>query len=145
MYSAFRVPVVEHLGAEIRLARNALEVLEELLSAQVAPRPVRVHNAGVVSYGQHEELATLRALLPDLRPDLVVLQFTAANDVVDDQRWLDQSPLVVDPEGAAVALLSHDLFERRWGGDPAVVGSTVPLDGRRHRIVGVLPRILWQS
>ena len=41
--------------------------------------------------------------------------------------------------GSAVLLLSHRLWERRFGADPAVIGSTIPLDGRGHLVVGVLP------
>lgn len=44
-----------------------------------------------------------------------------------------------DPGGEDVALLSHELFERRYGGDRRLVGGSVPLDGRRFRVVGVLP------
>jgi lysophospholipase L1-like esterase len=84
--------------------------LEDLLGSALAPRGVRVHNAGIVSYGQHEELACVRELVPRLRPDLVVLQFTVANDALDDQRWLAETPLRIDPEGAA-ALATHPFLD----------------------------------
>jgi putative ABC transport system permease protein len=38
-----------------------------------------------------------------------------------------------------VALLGHDLWRRRFGGDPAVVGRRAELDGRPHTVVGVMP------
>jgi putative ABC transport system permease protein len=41
--------------------------------------------------------------------------------------------------GAAVILLSHRYWQRRFGADPAMVGREVSLDGRKFRIVGVLP------
>ena len=44
-----------------------------------------------------------------------------------------------EPGGRAVLLLSHRLWQRRFGADPAVVGRTVSLDGRGHVVVGVLP------
>lgn len=37
-----------------------------------------------------------------------------------------------------VGLLTHDAWERVWGGDPSIVGATVRLDGRSVEIVGVL-------
>src|SRR5829696_1611302 len=38
-----------------------------------------------------------------------------------------------------VAVLSHALWVRRFGADPAAVGSTIDLSGRRLQIVGVMP------
>jgi predicted permease len=37
-----------------------------------------------------------------------------------------------------VALLSHGLWQRRFGGDPKVLGSVIQVDGVTRRIVGVL-------
>jgi putative ABC transport system permease protein len=42
------------------------------------------------------------------------------------------------PKGPKVALISYPLWLRRYGGDPSVVGNTLPLDGNPVRIVGVL-------
>lgn len=39
-----------------------------------------------------------------------------------------------------VVVLSHGLWQRKFGADPAVVGQAVELDGREHTIVGVAPR-----
>jgi putative ABC transport system permease protein len=41
-----------------------------------------------------------------------------------------------DPNGM---LLTHALWTSRFGGDPAVLGSTVQLDGRTYSVLGVLP------
>ena len=38
-----------------------------------------------------------------------------------------------------VVLLSHGLWERRFGADPALVGRAVLLDGEPYTVVGVLP------
>ena len=43
------------------------------------------------------------------------------------------------PEGARVALMSHGLWARRFGGDPAIVGRTLTLDGGAYTVIGVLP------
>ncbi|HEX7049828.1 MAG TPA: ADOP family duplicated permease [Longimicrobiales bacterium] len=44
------------------------------------------------------------------------------------------------PAPGAVALLSHDVWATRFGGDPGVVGRTITLDGASLEVVGVLPR-----
>ncbi|HKC25835.1 MAG TPA: ABC transporter permease, partial [Thermoanaerobaculia bacterium] len=43
------------------------------------------------------------------------------------------------PGRGRVAVLSHELFVRRFGGDPAAVGGSIELDGVKHEIAGVLP------
>jgi len=38
-----------------------------------------------------------------------------------------------------VAVLSHALWESRFGGDPKLVGNTIRLDGEPYTVIGVLP------
>lgn len=45
-----------------------------------------------------------------------------------------------DREGAArVAVLSHAIWQRRFGGEPGILGRTLKLDGELHTVVGVMP------
>ena len=43
------------------------------------------------------------------------------------------------PNAPAVAVLSHGLWERRYGADPGIVGKTIEMDGEPLTIVGVMP------
>ena len=43
------------------------------------------------------------------------------------------------PGAAAVALLTDGFWRRRFGADPAVVGSVLQLNGVPHTVVGILP------
>ena len=42
-------------------------------------------------------------------------------------------------EGPKVAMLSHELWQRRYGGDPGLVGRTIEIDRQLHEVVGILP------
>jgi putative ABC transport system permease protein len=42
-------------------------------------------------------------------------------------------------DDANVVLLSHGAWQRRFGGDPRVVGRTLQLDGTATQVIGVLP------
>lgn len=43
------------------------------------------------------------------------------------------------PGAAPVAVLSYSFWQRRFGGDPAVVGSSMALDAKSYTIVGITP------
>ncbi len=49
------------------------------------------------------------------------------------------------PGGAKVVMLGYGLWQRRYGGDPSIVGRRIRLDGVDQTVVGVLPRAfhLW--
>ncbi|MEO8077870.1 MAG: ABC transporter permease [Acidobacteriota bacterium] len=44
------------------------------------------------------------------------------------------------PGGPKVVILSYGLWMRRYGGDPAIVGRSISLDGLDQTVVGVMPR-----
>lgn len=48
------------------------------------------------------------------------------------------------PGHETVALLSHDLWQRRYSGDPGILGQKIPLNGKTYTVVGVLPAWLKQ-
>lgn len=43
------------------------------------------------------------------------------------------------PDGAAVCVLSHALWQRLFNGDPAAIGDSVLLRGEPHAVVGIMP------
>jgi putative ABC transport system permease protein len=79
--------------------------------------------------GTPERLAAAR-VTPNLFPTLGVDPLIG--------RWF------VEPEGfpeqSAVAILSYELWQRRFGGDRGIVGQTIRLDGKPHLVAGVMPR-----
>ena len=51
-------------------------------------------------------------------------------------RLFDKSQEVKAAE--PVAVISHALWQRRFGGDPSAVGQTIPVNGQAARIIGVM-------
>ncbi|HVF90769.1 MAG TPA: ABC transporter permease [Blastocatellia bacterium] len=43
------------------------------------------------------------------------------------------------PGGERVVLLSHGLWQKRFGGDPNLVNQTVELDGQNTTVIGIMP------
>lgn len=48
-------------------------------------------------------------------------------------------PEEAQPGAAKVAVISHQLWKGRFGGDPKVLGRTIRIEGESHAIVGVMP------
>ena len=76
-----------------------------------------------------EEVAALRVGI-DLIP-MLGMSLAAGRAFLPDEVSADRSQVV---------MLSHRLWQERFGGDPGIVGRTMLLDGQRHTIVGVMPR-----
>jgi predicted permease len=52
-------------------------------------------------------------------------------------RWFSRED---DAPGAAeTVILSDGYWQRRFGGDPAVIGRSITVDGRPHEVIGVMP------
>lgn len=54
-------------------------------------------------------------------------------------RGRDFLPEEERPEKAQVALIGYGLWQRRYGGDPDIIGQTMTLDAKPYTIIGVLP------
>jgi putative ABC transport system permease protein len=48
------------------------------------------------------------------------------------------------PPKASVALLSHGLWQRRYAGDPRLLGQAIIIDGKSYTVIGILPAWLKQ-
>jgi putative ABC transport system permease protein len=48
------------------------------------------------------------------------------------------------PAKASVALLSHGLWQRRYAGDPRLLGQAIIIDGKSYTVIGILPAWLKQ-
>lgn len=44
------------------------------------------------------------------------------------------------PEGPNVTVLSHGLWQRRFGGDEQIIGKDVLLNGSKYTVIGIMPR-----
>jgi len=48
------------------------------------------------------------------------------------------------PAKAAVVLVSHGLWQRRYAGDPGLIGEAMIIDGKSYTVIGILPPWLKQ-
>jgi predicted permease len=62
-------------------------------------------------------------------------------DVLGVRPILGRNFLPEEQEGADVALITRNFWQKRMGGDPNVIGRSITLDGVAHTIVGVLPNM----
>jgi len=47
------------------------------------------------------------------------------------------------PEAAGVAILGHGFWQRRFGGDPAIIGQALTLGGQSRTVIGIMPSEFW--
>src|SRR5215510_1663767 len=62
-------------------------------------------------------------------------------DVLGVQPILGRNFLPEEEEGADVALVTENFWQKRMGGDPNVIGRGITLNGIAHTIVGILPNL----
>jgi putative ABC transport system permease protein len=58
---------------------------------------------------------------------------------VTPERGREFRPEESEPGGPPVVILSHALWQRRFGANPAIIGTTATVDGRPRTVVGVMP------
>ncbi|HEY2679905.1 MAG TPA: ABC transporter permease [Candidatus Udaeobacter sp.] len=62
-------------------------------------------------------------------------------DLLSVRPILGRNFLPQEEEGADVAVVTSNFWQKRLGGDPNVIGRNIALDGTAHTIVGVLPNM----
>jgi len=62
-------------------------------------------------------------------------------DLLGVRPILGRNFLAQEEEGADVAVVTRNFWQKRLGGDPNVIGRSIALDGTAHTIVGVLPNM----
>ena len=62
-------------------------------------------------------------------------------DVLGVRPVRDRNFLPAEEEGADVAMVTENFWQKRMGGDPNVIGRSITLDGVPHTIVGILPNL----
>ena len=75
-------------------------------------------------------------------------RYLGANISADTFAFLGVQPILgrqFRPEedqlnAAPVALIGFDVWKKQFGGDPSVVGKTIPINGKQTTIVGVMPK-----
>ena len=101
--------------------RSGTDVFEELVAIERRP--------GLLDGVGEQERVTVTGLYGDL--------FTVFGESAAVGRLFRAS--VDGPASDDVVVLSHEIWLRRFLGDPSIAGGTVSLDGRPATIVGVLP------
>jgi len=103
--------------------RDQVEGFESLAAFLAFRPPV------VITGGGEPERAVSTYVTANLFPTLGVSPAVGRGFTVADGR----------PGADAVVVLSHDVWMRRFGGDPSAVGAALAVDGRPFEVVGVMP------
>src|SRR5438874_5956825 len=87
-------------------------------------------NAFVLSGDEQPELVFGRSVSEGFFPTLGITPALGREILLEDDQ----------PSAAPVALLSYGLWQRRFGGNPNVIGTALDLDQKAYTVIGVLPK-----
>jgi len=116
-----------HNSVEMTLSPDYLEwraqseVFEHLAAFQTA-------SLNLTGDGEPERLAAVEATA-NMFPALGVAPTVGRVFTAEEDR----------PGGEPVVVLSHGLWQRRFGADPKIVGRMLALEGEQRRVIGVMP------
>jgi putative ABC transport system permease protein len=86
-------------------------------------------NVNLTGEGEPERVTTY-GVTANLFPLLGVSPFVGRNSSAEEDK----------PGGNKVAIISYGLWQRRYGGDPSMLGRGILLDGQKYEVIGVMPR-----
>ncbi|MFL5613978.1 MAG: ADOP family duplicated permease [Gemmatimonadaceae bacterium] len=93
-------------------------------------KDIAIYTDGAATFdGDNPERVRIGSVQMGLFPILGVRPIVGRNFTADEDR----------PNGPAVVMLGYALWQRRYGGDPSVVGRKIQIDGQTATIVGVMP------
>jgi putative ABC transport system permease protein len=128
---------------------NRLIVLWEDAASRASrkTRRPRQRRRMAASESTFEDIASTRgataSLTGDGEPEQVLGRRTTANFFsvlgVSPQRGRTFTE-EEDRSGAPVVIISHGLWQRRFGGDAAIIGRTILMNDNRYEVIGVMPR-----
>jgi hypothetical protein len=107
-------------GADFLALRGESKTLE--------PIAAYVFKALILNEGEPERIDSVQ-VTADFFPTLGVKPVLGRALLPDDNK----------PDGNSVVVISHTLWQRRFGADPNLIGRTMTLDKERRTVVGVMP------
>ena len=89
-----------------------------------------IENEGNLATPDEPERISIASVSPEFFPVLGMKPELGRTFAVDED--------IVTP--ATVVVMSYSLWQRRFAGDPAIVGKTIPFNGTPRTVVGIMPR-----
>jgi putative ABC transport system permease protein len=148
MFSAFDRVLIRPLPYED--SDRLVMIWDEMSATDVTSK----HNATPAEWIEWRRLNTVFTDLATSQPADATLSGDGAPELVPARKvtWTFWSVLGVRPmagrvftedednRGVRVVLISHGLWQRRFGGSPGIVGRTISVDDEPVEVIGVMPR-----
>ena len=115
----------------IREAGVSYLALQDIRERATSLSAVAASSGRVIALSDRDEAERVQgaAITSNLFPTLGVQPILGRHFREDDDR----------PGAEPVVMLSHEVWQRRYHGDPAVVGRIIKVNGRPHTVIGVMP------